>query len=87
MSYASTVSAPIRQFHPVFWQKTCTYGPTSGANYFRGEQLEYLKYRQYFGSIYCEYISGFGTADALYLVYSKYFGSRCCGYSGTRSTC
>ena len=29
MSYTSTVSAPRRQFHPVFWLKTFTDGPTS----------------------------------------------------------
>ena len=29
MSYTSTVSAPLRQFHPVFWLKTFTDGPTS----------------------------------------------------------
>ena len=40
-----------------------------GSNYFRGEQLEYVEYRQNCGSIYCEYsqyIPGFCTADTLY---------------------
>ena len=56
-----------------------------GANYFRGEQLEYLEYRQYFGSIYCEYSQNFGVLYCGYSLYSKYFGVRYCGYSGTRS--
>ena len=94
LSNTSTVSAPLRHFHPVFWQKTFTDGPTSARwskFIFSGEQLAYLEYRQYFGSI-CyastRSISGYCTADTLYctLPSTKVFRVRFCGYSGTRST-
>ena len=58
-------------------------------NYFRGEQLEYLEYRRYFGSIYSpstRSISGYCTADTLYTPSPLVFRVRFCGYSGTRST-
>ena len=45
MGNTSTVSTPLRQFNPVFWQKLSQTIPRVlvGANYFRGEQLEYLR--------------------------------------------
>ena len=49
-----------------------------GANYFHGEQLEYLEYRQYFGSIYSastRSIWGYCTADTLYSKHPSISGS------------
>ena len=90
MSNTSTVSGPLRQFHPVFWQKTFTDGPTSA----RSSKLlsrgatGVLKSTGSISRVYTastRSISGFCTADTLYT--PKYFGVRYyCGYSGTCST-
>ena len=88
MRYTSTVSAPLRQFHPVVWQKTFTDGPTStrwskllswGAT---GVLRVPAVFREYILRVLGS-ISGCCTADILY---SKYSGVRYCGYAGTRST-
>ena len=51
--------------------------------------MEYLEYRQYFGSIYSastHSISGYCTADTLYTPSTQVFRVRFRGYSGTCST-
>ena len=83
-----TVSAPLRQFHPVFFAENFTDDPTS-ARLSKLLSWGATGVRKSTGSISGVYtastnsISGFCTADTLY---SKYFGVRYCGYSGTRST-
>ena len=88
MSNTSTVSASLPQFHPVFWQKIFTDGPTSArwSKLLSWGATGVLKSTGSISGVYaastCS-ISGFFTADTLY---SKYFGVRYCGYSSTRST-
>ena len=71
MSNTSTVSGPLRQFHPVIWQKTFTDGPTSA----RSSKLlsrgatGVLKSTGSISRVYTastRSISGFCTADTLY---------------------
>ena len=94
MSYTPTVSAPLRQFHPVCWQKTFTHGPTSP----RWSKLLSWGATAAFKSTGS--ISGVYTADTLYSrgsilrilrhsqysycsysQYSQYSGLRYCSYS------
>ena len=94
MSYTPTVSAPLRQFHPVCWQKTFTHGPTSP----RWSKLLSWGATAAFKSTGS--ISGVYTADTLYSrgsilrilrhsqysyssysQYSQYSGFRYCSYS------
>ena len=80
ISYSSTVSAPLRLFHPFFWQKPFTDDPTSaswnmllswgGTGVLRYFGSIYCECSQYFRVLYCGYsmrpsISGFDTADNL----------------------
>ena len=71
MSYTSPVSAPLRQVHPFFWQKTFTDGPT-GARW--SKLLSWgatgvLKSTDTISGVYTastRSISGFSTADTIY---------------------
>ena len=87
MSYTSPVSAPLRQVHPFFWQKTLTDGPT-GARWSKLLSWGTAGVLKRAGNT-----SGVSSASTssisfgvLYYGYTiKYFGVRYCGYSGTRS--
>ena len=88
MSYTSTVSAPLRQFHPVFWQKTFTDGPTSArwSKLLSWGTAGVLKRAGNTSGVSSASTSSISFGVLYYGYTIKYFGVRYCGYSGTRST-